>query len=95
MLHYTVDECCRSLCSVLLPHSFLFPKGRSNEGGVRETMDPLVAKPGESGPQGLGGVEASSENAGLRMQLAGKDRRMQRTRLALGRVSGMSYRWPV
>lgn len=50
--------------SVLLLHSALFTNGGSNEVALGETIGPFAAKLGERGPQGLGGVEASSENKG-------------------------------
>ena len=63
-LHYMVDECYRSLCSVFLSHSSLSSKKQSNEGSVKEIMGPFAAKLGKRGPQRLGGMEASSGNAG-------------------------------
>lgn len=64
VLHYMVDECSRSLCSVFLSHSSLSSKKQSNEGSVKEIMGPFAAKLGERGPHRLGGKEASSRNAG-------------------------------
>lgn len=52
------------MCSVLLLHSALFSNEGSNDGIVGETTGPFAAKLGERGPQGLDGMEASSENKG-------------------------------
>lgn len=78
-----------SLCSALFSN-----EGR-NEGIVGETTGPFAAKLGERGPQGLDGMEASSENKG---QSSGVSRQGQEDAEGVfgpGRAPGMSSGGPL